>query len=194
MNQMEKTRPVIEEAMRIGGKKVKTDETFNVHYPYTDEVIGTVPAGRAEHAREAFDIAANFTPKLTRYERQQILFKAGELLRERRDHMAEVLTLELGISTKDALYEAGRAYDVFTLAGQLCIRDDGEIFSCDLTPHGKARKIYTIARTAEGDLGHHAFQPSHQHGCPQDRAGSCYKQLYGLQANRADAAVRHRAC
>ena len=42
------------------------------------------------------------------------------------------------------MYEIGRAYDVYTLAGQLCIQDDGEIFSCDLTPHGKARKIFTI--------------------------------------------------
>ena len=32
---------------------------------------------------------------------------------------------------------------MFTLAGQLAILDDGQIFSCDLTPHGKARKIYT---------------------------------------------------
>lgn len=37
----------------------------------------------------------------------------------------------------------GRAFDVFTLTGQHCIKDDGEIFSCDLTPHGKARKIFT---------------------------------------------------
>ena len=29
------------------------------------------------------------------------------------------------------------------LAGQLTILDDGQIFSCDLTPHGKARKIFT---------------------------------------------------
>ncbi|PPR75969.1 MAG: hypothetical protein CFH06_01849, partial [Alphaproteobacteria bacterium MarineAlpha3_Bin5] len=27
--------------------------------------------------------------------------------------------------------------------GQLCIQDYGEIFSCDLTPHGKKRKIFT---------------------------------------------------
>jgi putative phosphonoacetaldehyde dehydrogenase len=45
---------------------------------------------------------------------------------------------------KDSLYEVGRAYDVFTLAGQLAIKDDGEIFSCDITPHGKARRIYTM--------------------------------------------------
>ena len=28
--------------------------------------------------------------------------------------------------------------------GQLAILDDGQIFSCDLTPHGKARKIFTM--------------------------------------------------
>ncbi|MCP5084285.1 MAG: phosphonoacetaldehyde dehydrogenase [Alphaproteobacteria bacterium] len=141
---MSKARPVISESMRIGGKKVDADGVVNVHYPYTNEVIGTVPAGNASHAKQAFQIAADFQSKLTRYERQQILFRAGDLLRERRDALAEVLTLELGISTKDAQYEVGRAYDVFTLSGQLCIQDDGEVFSCDLTPHGKARKIYTM--------------------------------------------------
>ena len=29
------------------------------------------------------------------------------------------------------------------LAGQAAIQDDGQIFSCDLTPHGKQRKIFT---------------------------------------------------
>jgi len=134
---------IINEAMRIGGKKVSTDGVVNVHYPYTNEVIGTVPAGRAEHAREAFKIAANYKPKLTRYERQKILFRTAELINARKDTLAPLITSELGISLKDSLYECGRAYDVFTLAGQLAILDDGQIFSCDLTPHGKSRKIYT---------------------------------------------------
>lgn len=137
------TRPIIKEAMRIGGRKVETTDVIEVRYPYTNEVIGTVPAGNAEHAREAFEIAANYTPKLTRYERQQILFRAAELIRERREQIAEVLTLELGICKQHSLYETGRSYDVFTLAGQLAILDDGQIFSCDLTPQGKARKIFT---------------------------------------------------
>jgi putative phosphonoacetaldehyde dehydrogenase len=136
-------RPVIVEAMRIGGRKVTTKDVVEVCYPFTNEVIGTVPAGNGEHAREAFEIAANYRPTLTRYERQQILFKAAELIRDRREQLAKVITLELGICHQHALYETGRAYDVFTLAGQLAILDDGQIFSCDLTPHGKARKIYT---------------------------------------------------
>lgn len=137
------SRQIIRETMRIGGRKVDTADVIEVRYPYTNEVIGTVPAGNAEHAREAFEIAAAYKPKLTRYERQQILFKAAELIRQRREQIAEVLTLELGICKQHSLYETGRSYDVFTLAGQMAILDDGQIFSCDLTPHGKARKIFT---------------------------------------------------
>ena len=131
------------EGMRIGGETVHTDKVVEVRYPYTDEVIGTVPAGTAEHARKAFSIAAAYQPKLTRYERQQILFRAAELIREQREEIAHWLTLELGICKQHSLYETGRSYDVFTLAGQLAIQDDGQIFSCDLTPHGKSRKIFT---------------------------------------------------
>jgi phosphonoacetaldehyde dehydrogenase len=44
--------------MRIAGRKVDTDDRVPRCYPYTGEEIGTVPAGQAEHAREAFAIAA----------------------------------------------------------------------------------------------------------------------------------------
>ncbi|GAA2848225.1 phosphonoacetaldehyde dehydrogenase [Aminobacter aminovorans] len=143
MVKAETTFKVRHEPMRIAGRKVDADGVVNVHYPYTDAVIGTVPAGRAEHARQAFEIAANYKPKLTRYERQQILFRTAEALAARKEEISDIITLELGISKADSLYEVGRAYDVFTLSAQMCIQDDGQIFSCDLTPHGKARKIFT---------------------------------------------------
>ena len=133
-----------DEGMRIAGEKVFSDRSIQVIYPYTGEVIGSVPSGNSEHVKKAFDIAANYQPKLTRFERQKILFKIAETLNKRKNDLAPIITSELGISISDALYEIGRAYDVYTLAGQLCINDDGEIFSCDLTPHGKARKIFTI--------------------------------------------------
>ena len=132
------------EPMRIAGKKVDAENKINVLYPYTNEIIGTVPAGTAEHAKQALNIASNYQPKLTRYERQQILQKTAEELVRRKDEISDVITYELGISKQDSLYEVGRAFDVFSLTAQLCILDDGEIFSCDLTPHGKARKIFTI--------------------------------------------------
>ena len=143
---MLKKSPPIEmrhETMRIAGRKVDTVDRVPVHYPWTDEVIGTVPAGTAEHVREAFAIAAAYQPTLTRYERQKILLNVARIIDDRKTELAPIITAELGISLADALYECGRAYDVYTLAGQMCIHDDGEIFSCDLTPHGKARKIFT---------------------------------------------------
>ena len=132
------------EPMRIAGKKVDAENKIDVLYPYTNEIIGTVPAGTAEHAKQALNIASSYKPKLTRYERQQILQKTAEELVRRKDEISDVITYELGISKQDSLYEVGRAFDVFSLTAQLCILDDGEIFSCDLTPHGKARKIFTI--------------------------------------------------
>ena len=132
------------EPMRIAGKKIDAEKIIEVEYPYTGEVIGTVPAGNAEHAKQALDIAANFNPKLTRYERQKILQNTAEALIRRKNEISDVITYELGLSKQDSLYEVGRAFDVFSLTAQLCIYDDGEIFSCDLTPHGKARKIFTI--------------------------------------------------
>ncbi len=88
--------------------------------------------------------------KLTRYERQQILMATAEKLAARREEIADLITAESGLCMKDSLYEVGRAYDVFSLSGQLAIKDDGEIFSCDITPHGKARRIYTTRQPLLG--------------------------------------------
>ena len=144
MTRPERSIKVRHESMRIAGRKVDADGVVDVHYPYTGAVVGTVPAGTAEHARQAFDIAAKYKSRLTRYERQRILLRTAELLDARKEEISDLVTLELGISKQDSLYEVGRAFDVFTLSGQMCIRDDGEIFSCDLTPHGKPRKIFTL--------------------------------------------------
>ena len=46
-------KKMINEAMRIAGKKVTFEKTIDVEYPLTGEVIGTVPARNAEHARQA---------------------------------------------------------------------------------------------------------------------------------------------
>ncbi len=141
----EKLNTVRHEKMRIAGKivdgdTVKVVEVFN---PYNSELVGTVPRASREQVASAFEIAANYKPTLTRYERQQILSKTAEIIVSRKEEISDLITAESGLSKKDSLYEVGRAFDVFSLAGQLCIKDDGQIFSCDLTPHGKKRKIFT---------------------------------------------------
>ncbi|MHC2461899.1 phosphonoacetaldehyde dehydrogenase [Bradyrhizobium embrapense] len=132
------------EQMRIAGSLIDTDEHVEVFNPYTNKVVGTVPAARPEHVRSAFAKAAAFKPKLTRYERQRILLRTAEILAGRKEDFARLITAESGLCWKDSLYEAGRAYDVYSFAGQLAIKDDGETFSCDISPQGKARKIFTM--------------------------------------------------
>jgi len=129
--------------MYIAGKETTADKTLDVINPYNNKAVATVPAASKEQVNQAFKIAANYQSKLTRFERQQILQKTAELLVKNKEEISDIITSELGICKQDSLYEVGRAFDVFSLTSQLVIQDDGEIFSCDLTPHGKARKIFT---------------------------------------------------
>ncbi len=138
------------ESMRIAGRKVDAEEVIEVFNPWDNSVVGTVPKGTKAHAAQAFEIAARYRPTLTRYERQKILMATGEKLAARREEIARLITAETGLSLKDSQYEVGRAYDVFTLSGQMAIRDDSEIFSCDITPHGKPRRIYTMRQPLLG--------------------------------------------
>jgi putative phosphonoacetaldehyde dehydrogenase len=130
--------------MRIAGKHVTTDDVIEVRNPYDGSLVGTVPAARPEHVREAFGKAKAFKSKLSRFERQQILQKTAELLRGRRASFARIISAESGLCWKDAIYESTRAYDVWSFAAQLAVKDDGESYACDISPNGKARRIHTL--------------------------------------------------
>ena len=138
--------PLRHESLRLAGRKQggEGNGAIEVRFPYDGRLVGTVPRASAAQIRTAIDIAHAYRPKLTRYERQRILMRTAEALVARKDELSRLITLESGLCLKDSLYEVGRAYDVFSLAAQLCIQDDGQTFSCDLTPHGKARKIFTL--------------------------------------------------
>jgi aldehyde dehydrogenase (NAD+) len=136
--------PPLVEAMRIAGERVGAAQSLDVSNPYTGEVVGTVPRASVDDIRKAFAIARAYKPALTRYERYEICRKAAQIIRERSEALSDLITAECGICKKDSLYEAGRACDVLTFAGNAALQDDGQVFSCDLTPHGKSRKVYTL--------------------------------------------------
>jgi putative phosphonoacetaldehyde dehydrogenase len=136
--------PVRSEALRIAGQKVACARSFEVRYPYTGEVVATVPKASVDDVRRAFAIARGFRSTLTRHDRYRILMKAGEIIASQRDEIARLITLESGLCLKDTQYEVGRARDVLLFAASQALVDDGQVFSCDLTPHGKKRKVYTL--------------------------------------------------
>lgn len=131
------------EALRIGGEKQHRSRTLDVFNPYNGERVGTVAMASLDDVRRAMDIAKAYVPTLSRYERAAILNRAAALLRERTEAASDLITAESGLSKKDSLYEIGRVADVLGFGATEALRDDGQVFSCDLTPHGKKRKVIT---------------------------------------------------
>ncbi|HEV3106385.1 MAG TPA: phosphonoacetaldehyde dehydrogenase [Trinickia sp.] len=131
------------EALRLRGERVMRARTLDVFDPYSGLRVGTVPLASVSDVRDAFDYAAAYQPTLSRYERSQILERAAMLLRERVEAASDLITLESGLSKQDSRYEIGRVADVLKFASIEALRDDGQSFSCDLTPHGKRRRVFT---------------------------------------------------
>ena len=134
---------VINTSCYVAGKKIVSENTLEVRSPYDQRLVGTVALANASHAEQAIEAALKGGQKLTRYDRFSILDKARQLLIERRDEFAKIISAESGLAIREAIYETGRAHDVLMFAAMESLKDDGQIFSCDISPQGKARKIFT---------------------------------------------------
>jgi hypothetical protein len=133
------------DAMRMGGHTVGAgrERHIAVFNPYTEERLGQVPKATLEEVRHAYAWAHGYQSRLTRYERAAILNTTAALARDHVQDIARLISAESGLCMKDALYEAGRVSDVLLFGAQEVLKDDGQIFSCDLTHHGKQRRVYT---------------------------------------------------
>ena len=92
----------------IGGRFVETGKTFPVHDPATGQRIAEVSDGSADHARAAMDAAcaaaATWAATDPR-QRAEVLRRAFELIVERRDVFATLMTLEMGKPLAEAYGE-----------------------------------------------------------------------------------------
>src|SRR5262245_58047512 len=128
----------------VGGEELDRDERIEVRYPFTGEVIGSVPKLAQADVLRAIDLAADSPPKLSRYQRSQILLKAAARIEAESDFVSRLITLESGLCRKDTRYEVMRTLDVLRFASGEALRDDGQCFSFDVSPNGKARRGYTL--------------------------------------------------
>jgi len=128
---------------RVAGQPTGSGPLLEVRSPYSGELVGTVATvGRAE-AEAALAAATGFRATPTRYQRAEILEKTRAALEARRDEFARIITSEAGLALREARYEVGRTVDVLRFAAMEALRDDGQIFSCDVSAQGKPRKIFT---------------------------------------------------
>jgi len=162
------SRPPIRESLRIAGEKVSTERAIEVRDPYTGRLIGTAAKAGVDEVKRALRVARGFRSTLSRHERCQILMRARSIVAARKDDLAQLITLESGICLKDSLHEVGRASDVLLFAANQALVDTGVVFSCDLTAHGKSRKVYTLSEpllgviTAITPFNHPLNQPIHK--------------------------------
>ncbi|MEN3942533.1 aldehyde dehydrogenase family protein [Prosthecobacter sp. SYSU 5D2] len=127
----------------IAGVPFESQDRLEVFNPWNHECVGSVVRITPVQLEEAIQTSLKGGTALTRYERSQILQKTAAALQERAEEFARLITAESGLCLRETRYEVGRACDVFRFAAMEALRDDGEIFSCDIAPGGKARKIFT---------------------------------------------------
>ena len=132
---------ILELPSYIAGEAVGGD-LLDVIYPYTGEVAGRVRQVDAAGLERA--LTATQAVELTRWARHEILTKARSLLSERAEEFAQLIRCETGLCMRETRYEVGRTQDVLQFAAIEALRDDGQIFSCDISPQGQARKIFTM--------------------------------------------------
>ncbi len=128
----------------VAGRRIESERKLEVTNPYTGERVGCVTSAGREDVEDAIAATLEGGQPLTRYERFEILNRARTLLLEREETFAHLITAESGLCLRESTYEVGRAADVLQFAAMEALRDDGQIFSCDVSPKGKARKIFTL--------------------------------------------------
>ena len=76
----------------------------------------------------------------------------AELIRRRAEAISDLITAESGSARRTrSTRSAAPATSSRSPATRRC-SDDGQIFSCDLTPHGKSRKVYTLREPLLGAI------------------------------------------
>lgn len=136
--------PVMHVHSYVAGRQIRTDKRVTIRSPYDGREVGTVTVAGQHDCLEAIAEALKAGKVPSRYERFAILDKARTLLLERKEKFAETISAESGLCMIETRYEVGRAHDVLMFSAMECLKDDGQIFSCDISPSGKQRKIFTL--------------------------------------------------
>ena len=135
----------METELFIGGTWVpgSSGERFDVLDPATGDVVATVANGTEKDALAAVDAAAAAGPawaKTPPRARGEVLRRAFELMTERADDLAKLISLENGKALTDAKGEVTYAAEFFRWFAEEAVRGDGDL---KIAPAG-ANKILVI--------------------------------------------------
>ena len=117
--------------MFINGEWVEAQggASFEVTNPATGEVIGSVPDGGAADATAAVDAAHGAFKEwanTTAYDRSRLLYRAWELMTERSEDLAQLMTTEQGKPLRASRAEVKYAADFLIWFAEEAKRVTGE--------------------------------------------------------------------
>ncbi|MGH2557466.1 MAG: aldehyde dehydrogenase family protein, partial [Thermomicrobiales bacterium] len=126
----------------LAGAWVETDRPLDVINPYNGDTVGTTFLASREHLEQAITAAERVYPRLATmptYERVKLLQAFAGKLRDRRDDIARLISLEAGKPIKEAEVEADRGVFTVETAAEEAKRIEGDVMPLDLLPSSKGR-------------------------------------------------------
>jgi acyl-CoA reductase-like NAD-dependent aldehyde dehydrogenase len=136
-----------EQPLLIGGDWLGTEETRDVRSPYSDELVGRVSLGTAEHVRRAIDAAEDaMLEPIPAYERAAILDRVADRLEARLDEVARLICAEAGKPIKAARVEANRGVSTYRLSAVEARKLNGEMVPMEASEAGAGKLAFTIRR------------------------------------------------
>src|ERR1700729_948464 len=130
--------------MIIAGEWVTGGRQEELRSPYNNEVIETVPVADVGDVDRAFAGAvrgAEHQRRLTGYEREAILRRAGDIADARAEDLAQTISRETGKPISEAHGEASRVGDLLRLSGFEGSQLYGESLPLDAAPNGGTGRL-----------------------------------------------------
>jgi acyl-CoA reductase-like NAD-dependent aldehyde dehydrogenase len=137
----------VEIPMLIGGEWRSAAETYEVRDPYRKSVFELAPRSSLADLDDALNAAVNAKAKAAAtpaYERAALLRRAGTLLVERADAIAEIMARETGKAVKDAKAEIVRSQDTLSLSAEEAVRIEGEHIPLDASAMGAGKICFML--------------------------------------------------
>jgi glyceraldehyde-3-phosphate dehydrogenase (NADP+) len=130
--------------MFVAGEWIEGAQQEELRSPYSGEVIDTVPLADVQDVDRAIAAAARGAEhqrRLTAYEREAILRRAGDIADSRVDELAQTISRESGKPIAEASAEASRAGHILRLSGFEGSQLYGDSLPLDAAPNGGRHRL-----------------------------------------------------
>ena len=131
----------------IDGEYKESEHTFELFHPHTQEKVEQVAKGNEEDMIQAIDSAADAfqtMKQMSSVERAEIVKRAAEILQQRSEEFAKMITLEAGKPITASRSEVERSVQTLLFAAEEAKQSNGQYIALDAAKGGEGRDAFTI--------------------------------------------------